>query len=128
MSDLTQAGLDPNVEEAKGKFRAVPAGKYPMVIIADNIAQAKSGNGIVMTITVQITEGPERWNTIDVRLNIKNTSDIAQRIGQGTLKRLCNLTDTPYPPPDTTRMYGKPFFGTVGAEPFISNKTGEKLH
>ena len=128
MSDLTQAGLDPNVEEARGKFHVVPAGKYPMVMVADNIAKTKSGNGLLMTIIVQIIEGPESGNIIDVRLNIKNTSDIAQRIGQGTLKRLCTLTDTPYPPPDTTRMYGKPFLGTVGVESFISNKTGEKLY
>jgi len=127
MSDLTQEGLDPNVEEIGSGFSVVPAGKYKMVMVKDTIASAKSGNGKVMTVTVQIVEGPEKGNTIDTYLNIKNTSDVAERIGQGMLKRLCTLTNIDYPPKDTTLMYGKPMIGTVKVESFTSNNTGAEL-
>ena len=127
MSDLSNQGLDPNVEESSGEFHVVPAGKYPMVIINDNLAPAKSGNGTVLTVTFQIIEGPEAGNTIDLYLNIKNTSEIAQNIGQGTLKRLCTLTDVQYPPADTTLMYGKPIMGTIKVKSFTSNNTGKEL-
>jgi len=127
MSDLSNMGMDPNTEETTGAFHIVPAGRYEMVIVADALTDAKSGNGKVFSFTFQIISGPEKDSTIVVRLNIKNTSEIAERIGQGTLKRLCRLTGVTFPPTNTDQMKGKPIIGTVTVKSFESNKTGDKL-
>jgi len=127
MSDLSNMGMDPNTEETTGAFNVVPAGRYEMVIIADNLKDAKSGKGKVLSLTFQIVSGPEKDSTIIVRLNIKNTSEVAERIGQGTLKRLCRLTGVTFPPANTDHMKGKPIMGTVVVKSFKSNNTGDML-
>ena len=127
MSDLSKIGMDPNAEETAGAFHVVPAGRYEMVIIADALKDAKSGNGKVLSLTFQIVSGPEKDSTIISRLNIKNTSPVAEKIGQGVLKRLCRLTDVDFPPANTDHMKGKPIIGTVIIKSFQSNVTGDKL-
>jgi hypothetical protein len=127
MADLSNMGLDPNVEENSGEFTVLPEGKYKCVIIADRITDNQKGTGKLLELKVQVIEGQHTGTVIIDRLNIRNQNEIAQRIGQGTLKRLCGLTGTPYPPTDTTLMYGKPLMATVKIETFTSNRTGNEL-
>jgi len=126
MADLSGANLDPNVEETVA-FTVVPEGKYQVVIVGDRLKDTKAGTGKILELKVQVIEGEHRGTTIVDRLNILNKSDVAQKIGQGQLKRLCNLCGVDYPPSSTDGLIGKPMLATVKIETFISNNTGNEL-
>lgn len=128
MSNLQEMGIDENVQENDGgTFIVVPAGKYKMVIVGDQVKDTNAKTGKILLLKNQIVEGSFSGTIIDNILNIKNPSQVAERIGQGTLKRICRITGVPFPPPDTTFMYGKPFIGTVGTKEFKSNTTGAMI-
>lgn len=127
MADLSNQNLDPNVEENSGGFTVVPEGKYQVVIVGDKLTDTKGGTGKMLELKVQIIEGEYRGSTIIDRLNIVNASSIAQKIGQGQLKRICNLCKVQYPPASTEGLIGKPMIATVKVEEFISNRTGNPL-
>ena len=127
MADLSGANLDPNVEENSGGFTGVPEGKYQVVIVGDQLKDTKAGTGKILELKVQIVDGEHRGVTIVDRLNILNNSDVAQKIGQGQLKRLCNLCGVAYPPSSTDGLIGKPMWATVKTEEFTSKNTGNLL-
>ena len=127
MADLTGTGLDPNVQENSGGFTVIPEGKYQVVIVGDKLVPTKAGTGKMLELKVQIIEGDHRGETIMDRLNIVNASSVAQAIGQGQLKRICNLCGVQYPPTSTDGLIGKPMMATVKIEEFKSNRTGEML-
>ena len=127
MADLTGANLDPNVEENSGGFTVVPEGKYQVVIVGDRLKDTKAGTGKILELKVQVIEGEHRGTTIIDRLNIVNASSVAQSIGQGQLKRICNLCGVDYPPSSTDGLIGKPMLATVKIETFTSNNTGNEL-
>mgnify|MGYP000845361311 CR=1 FL=1 len=127
MADLSAMGLDPDVEESTGSFQVLPEGTYKVVIVGDRITTTKSGTGKMFEIKLQVIDGQYAGQTVVDRLNIINPNAIAQKIGQGQVRRLCSLTGVPYPCPDSTMMYGKPILATIKVEDFISNKTGNAL-
>ena len=127
MADLSNTSLDPDVEENSGGFTVVPEGKYQVVIVGDKLTNTKAGTGKILELKVQIIDGEHRGTTVIDRLNIINQSDIAQKIGQGQLKRICNLCGVSYPPADTTGLIGKPMQATIKVEKFTSDRTGNLL-
>ena len=127
MADLSGANLDPNVKENSGGFTVVPEGKYQVVIVGDKLTPTKSGTGKMLELNVQVIEGEHRGSTITDRLNIVNASSVAQAIGQGQLKRICNLCGVDYPPTSTDGLIGKPMVATVKIETFTSNTSGNEL-
>jgi len=122
MADLSNIGLDHNVKPSAGEFEVVPPGKYTAAIINDEIKPTKNGSGQMLILTVQITEKGEYLGTelID-RLNIINQNPKAQIISQSRLRHICDLCGSPFPPPDTRRLHGKPIQITVKVEEFESN-------
>lgn len=127
MADLSKMGLDPEVPENTGAFTVLPAGQYEAVIVDGKLEPTKAGTGQMFVLGLQIIRGPQKGQTVIDRLNIINQNETAQKIGQGTLKRICSLTGQPYPPTDTRKMNGIPMIITVGVEEFISNTTGQPL-
>jgi len=126
MADLSNAGLDPNVPESTGGFTLLPDGKYKVVIVGDKVVPTKANDGRILELDVQIVEGPHAGHKIPDRINIINKSAQAQAIGQGQLRRLCTLTNIPYPPANTASMYGKPLMATIVSQEFTSNKDNTK--
>lgn len=127
MADLSQANLNPNVPENTGTFTVVPAGKYSACLVGDELKNNKAKTGKVLELKVQITAGQFAGEVIKDNLNITNPSQTAQNIGQGTLKRICNLCGVPYPPQDTGGLMGKPLEINVKIEKFTSNTSGKEL-
>lgn len=126
MADLSNIPMDPDVKENDGAFTVLPPGIYKMVIIADQLRDAKSGNGKVLEVKLQVVEGPHVGDTVTDYINLVSVHAQAQAIGQGTLKKICNLCGVQYPPADTTGLYGKPMMVKVAVEEFTSN-TGKQL-
>lgn len=127
MSDLSNLGLDPNVEESGPGYTVIEPGRYKAVITGDKLAPTKDGTGRMLGLKVQIIEGKFAGEVVQDRLNVINKSAQAQAIGQGQLKRICGLCGVPFPPADSTALYGKPLMVQIINEPFTSNKTGEVL-
>ena len=127
MASLTGIDLDPNVKESTGEFTVVPAGKYKACLVGDELNENKAGDGYVLKVKVQIMAGQFEGTIIVDYINITNYNPKAQAIGQGTLKRICNLCNVPYPPTDTGGLMGKPIGVDVKVEKFTSNTTGKEL-
>jgi len=127
MSNLANVGLDPNVEEAGEGFEVLPAGEYQAVITSDEVGDNKKGTGKIITLSLKITNGKHTGTDLKDYISLTNTNPEAARIGQGQLKRVCTLCGIPYPPADTTLLYGKPLNIKVAVEEFTSNKTGQQL-
>ena len=126
MADLSNQKLDPNVEEA-GQFHLIPEGNYKAVIVKDKLCDTKDGTGKYLKVRVQIIDGPEKGNAIDDIINLQNRSDIATRIGQGTLKKICRIVGADYPLSNPNVRYGRPLQISVGHEEFTSNTSGKEL-
>lgn len=126
MANLNGMNLDPNVQENQGAFVVVPAGKYKACLVADELKNNSKGTGKLLEMKVQIMEGQFAGQVIVDRLNIINPNPTAQAIGQGTLKRICNLCSVPYPPQDTAGLMGKPMGIDIRVEEFQSNTLDEQ--
>jgi len=126
MANLNGVGIDPNVKENEGSFTVIPEGQYKMVMVSDELKPSSTG-GKLLEQTWQIIDGPHTGHLLKDRLNIVNASETAQNIGQGTLKRQCSLMNIPFPPADTSKMYGIPVVGHVTQEAFKSKTTGNEL-
>ena len=128
MATLTGLNINPDVAESGSDFTVLPPGKYQAVIICDELKDTKAGTGKILVLRLQVQDRGEFFGTeIIDRLNIINPSEKAQAIGQGVLKRICNLLSVPFPPPDTRKLYGRPLTVTVKIEEFESNNSGKTL-
>ncbi|OGS40510.1 MAG: hypothetical protein A3K77_00765 [Euryarchaeota archaeon RBG_13_31_8] len=125
MADLSNTQIDQNVPES-GSFTVLPEGFYLCVIINDEIKDTQKG-GKMLEINLLVIDGQYKGETLTDRLNIINASSIAQKIGQGTLKKLCRLTGLEFPPKNTAGWKGKPLMVKVGIQKFNSNTTGKEL-
>jgi hypothetical protein len=127
MTSLAGVQLDPNVEESTGAFTVIPAGKYKACLVSDELRDNSAGTGKVLMVKIQIMDGQFAGEVLTDYINITNANPKAQAIGQGTLKRICNLCGVPYPPQDTAGLMGKPLGIDVKVERFTSNTTGKEL-
>ena len=90
MADL-DFEFDPNsVEPSAGSLDPVPVGEYIAQIIESATAPAKSGNGKLLNLTWEITEGEFANRKFWQRINYQHTSVQAQLIGQQQLKAICD--------------------------------------
>jgi len=126
MALLTGLNIDANVKESNG-FTVLPAGKYKACIVGDELANNKANTGKILKLSLQVIEGAFSATVLTDNLNITNPSDVCQRIGQGTLKKICNLCGVNFPPQDTNGLMGKPMVITVTVEEFKSNNTDKIL-
>jgi len=130
MADLSPLNFAPETTEDAGDgFKVVPPGTYPVVIVKSDVIDAKSGAGNkVLVLECQILEGPETGDIIVDRLNIKNTSEVSQKIGLSQLKNICEAIGYTGQLKDSAQLHGKPYSIKVVVEDFTSNKTGKKLN
>ena len=127
MANLTGLNIDPEVQESDGVFEVLPAGKYKCAMVGDELKDNKAGTGKILTVRLQVIEGQYAQEIIKDNINITNPSAVCTAIGQGTLKKICNLCNVQFPPTETTGLMGKPMVITVGVQDFVSNKTGKTL-
>lgn len=127
MANFNGIQMDANVQESTGEFTVIPAGKYRACLVSDQLRDNSAGTGKILEVKIQIMEGQFAGEVLTDYINITNASPKAQAIGQGTLKRICNLCGVPYPPQDTAGLMGKPLGIDVKVEKFTSNTTGKEL-
>lgn len=127
MTDMTRLGLDPDIKPYDGEWTVIPPGPYDVVIIKDILTDNSAGTGKILKLTLQIINGQFHGELLKDTLNITNPNKLSQEIGQGTLRRICNICRVVYPPSNTVALHGKPIRIVVTTEEFISSTTGSKL-
>ncbi len=132
MSDMSKMGLDPNVQPSTGGYTLIDAGKHKAVIVKDEVIDTAKKDGKIWHLKLQIVEGKFSGQTLEDWINIINPTltngvRLTERIGQGTVRQICEILDQPFPPADTTKFYGRPLMIEVEHTQGKDKKTGEKL-
>ena len=123
MTEFKQA-FDPNViPEDDRNFDPIPAGTYRLQVIESKVEPTSTGSGELLTLTLEVIEGPFEKRRIWDRLNIVNQNPDAQRIAQRNLADLC-LAIGISQLKDTEQLHFKPFSGRVTIQPDKSGQYG----
>lgn len=125
MADLTGMGFNPAEAEDMGEgFTLVPPGIYTVIIAKSELKDTKTRNGKFLELSCQIVEGPHTGTVIFDRLNVRNPSEIAQKIGLSDLKHICDAIKFAGQLTDSAQLHGKPYSVKVDVENFQSDKDG----
>lgn len=84
--------------EPSNDFSPIPPGTYAMEVIESDIAETKNGRGILLKLTLRVTEGEFENRRVWSQLNIRHENQQAQEIGQrqlSDLSRACGFTANP---------------------------------
>ena len=86
-------------------YTPIPAGIYTTAIIDSDVKPTKSG-GTQAVFTLQVVDGPFAGRKVFARINVRNPSPEAERIGQSQLSALqhaCGVLQMQ----DTCQLHGK---------------------
>ncbi len=100
---------------AEGSAAALPIGKWPMQVIADEIKATKNDAGqAYLELTLEVLDGPAKGVTnAKWRFNIYNQSVQAVEIAYAQLTSLCYVTGWLQPLVDLSVLHRKPFVACV---------------
>lgn len=95
------ATLDFNAQDVAPQqaFTPIPAGVYTTTIVDSEVKTTQKG-GTMAVFHLQVAEGPHAGRRVFARINVRNASPDAERIGQSQLSALCHaagvvrITDT----------------------------------
>jgi hypothetical protein len=97
---------------ASQTFEALPAGWYPVMIVAEEQKEAKSGNGEYVKMEMEVTEGPYKgrklWEQFSLWHTNPQTVEIAQR-GIATIGQALGITKVG----DTVELHNRVFDAKV---------------
>jgi len=114
-----------NTEEAakdfSGEFQVATPGWKDGVIINADVKQTKKG-GQMLVLENEIQGGNEHGIRIIDRLNIVNSSEVAQRIGRAALAKIALCIGHKGQLNNTNVLIGRPYQFKVKVEEFKSNK------
>jgi len=119
--DPNEFSFDPTTQEGS-HFDPIPFGNYPAEVIDAVSSRPKTGNGVMLSLTFRITEGPyegrEVWATYCYLHPKFQTQDIARR----KLKDVCDAMGIKEQITDPEVFKLKPVLIKVGIE---SDKNGQ---
>jgi hypothetical protein len=113
LSGFDATKVDPNVG-----FEPVPAGDYMVIATESEMKQVKDNpDAEYLQFTLEIIEGDHKKRLLFDRLNLKNPSDTAVKIAQGTLSAICHAVGV-MKPKDSSELHNKPMIAKVALEPY----------
>lgn len=111
MSDLRGLNFDANKEEPSG-FDPIPAGEYPVCIVASEMLENTAGTGHYLKLELQVLGGPYQNRKVFDRLNLDNPNAQAVVIARGTLSAICRAVGV-MTPHDSSELHNKPLLAKV---------------
>ena len=87
-------------------FTPIPAGIYTTMVTDSEVKITRSG-GEMAVFTLQVIDGEHRGRKLFARINTRNPSAEAERIGQSQLSSLCHAVGV-LQLTDTAQLHGKP--------------------
>jgi len=128
MADLTGMNFDPAKTEDMGDgFTVVPPGIYTVMIAKTELCDNSKKNGKVLKLSCQIIEGNHVGVVLLDNLNVRNPSEVSQKIGLSDLKKICDAIGFTGQLTDSEQLRGKPYSVQVEIEKFKSNTSGKML-
>lgn len=86
MADL-QTSIDPNTTESAQKgFETLPNGWYNAHITETEVANTKSGTGLILKLQWEVVDGEHERRRVFQNINYANENPKAEAIGKGQLK------------------------------------------
>ena len=89
-----------------------PEGWYNFSIKDSELKANKAGDGAVLTFNLQVMDGFYKGQQVNLRLNIRNKNEVAQRIALGQLSALCHAVNV-LNVVDSTQLHGLPLKGKI---------------
>lgn len=114
MAKLGSTGFDHT--KVKGDD-LIADGEYAARIVESDITATKSGDGKILLLVFEVTEGAEKGRRHWERLNIQNPNSMAQSIAQRQLKSICEAVGAPVPLMDSEQLHHKPLRVRFGHKP-----------
>ena len=110
MADLT--GFDASKVEPNEVATPVPKGDYQVVILESEKKPTSKGDGHLLSMVLQVTEGPFQGRKLYDRLNLWNKSEQAAKIAQGTLSAICRAVNV-LTPQNSTDLHNRTLTAVV---------------
>lgn len=124
---MANLGFGINAEEAaqeyRGSFEVSPPGWYRVVITGSEVKATKSGTGKMLELKYESRDG----KTFLDRLNIINSSEVAQKIGRAALGKIALSIGHKGELKNTDVLHGRPFEVKVDVKEFESNNEPGKM-
>ena len=99
--------FDATAVEPDAGFVPIPAGTYVAQIIDSDVKTTKAGTGQYLQLTWKVLDGPYHGRLVFDRLNIRNSNQTAEQIGQKALSSLCHVTGV-LRLQDSSQLHSKP--------------------
>jgi hypothetical protein len=99
-----------------GEFAPIPAGEYPMRVVASEMKQTNDGQGQYLKLEMEITDGPSAGRKHWENLNLVNRNQQAVDIAQRSLAQLC-LAVGKASITDSDELHMLPFIGKLKVTP-----------
>ena len=111
MSQLNESFNSNDHEEVS--FDLIPNCEAPAVIVDSKIKDTSNGKGRMISLTIQIIDGPHKKRLLWENLVLWHESEKAVQIARGKLSSICKAVNTPVIE-DTQQLHNKPMLIKVG--------------
>ena len=101
---MAQLIFDATTVAPQATYTPIPAGVYTTAIVDSDVKPTKSG-GTQAIFTLQVVDGPFAGRKVFARLNVRNPSPEAERIGQSQLSALQHAAGV-LQMQDTSQLHG----------------------
>lgn len=102
---MAKLNFDAQSVAPQATYTPIPAGVYTTLIVDSEVKPTKSG-GTQAIFTLQVADGQFAGRKVFARLNVRNASAEAERIGQAQLSALCHAAGV-LQLQDTAQLHGK---------------------
>lgn len=102
---MASLSFDAQSVAPQAAYTPIPAGIYTTAIVDSDVKQTQKG-GTQAIFTLQVVDGPFTGRKVFARLNVRNASAEAERIGQAQLSALCHAAGV-LQLQDTSQLHGK---------------------
>lgn len=108
--------FDATQVEPNAPFEVLPAGKYPVQIVASDMRPTKDGNGSYLWLELEVLDGEQKGRKVYDRLNLDNPNQQAVDIAQRALSAICHATGKLHVS-DSEELHYIPMVATVRVRP-----------
>lgn len=102
---MAQLIFDATNVTPQASYQPLPAGVYTTAVVDSDVKPTQKG-GTQAIFTLQVVDGPFAGRKVFARLNVRNASAEAERIGQAQLSALCHAAGV-LQLQDTSQLHGK---------------------
>jgi hypothetical protein len=103
---MAKIDWDQSQDKASAGFEVLPKGRYPCRIVNSTKKDTSRNTGYFLEFEFEVVKGDYSNRKLWARLNVKNDSEVAQRIGREQFKALCEAAGKPTVK-DTSELHGK---------------------